>query len=138
MATSTSCRHPAVWGNGALTFIVLALACSSRSHNTEPVDAMQASGGGSGAGGSAVKGGNTGNSGAGREGSETAQGGNPGTAGGATSGAAMNGSLTAPPCNPADNTLAVDTGDLLTDLPSTMEFTVFNPPTSKNFTGNGS
>jgi hypothetical protein len=100
---------------------------------------MQASGGAAGAGGSeAAKGGNTANSGAGRGGRETAQGGNPGTAGGATAGAAMNGSLTAPPCSPADNTLAVDTGDLLTDLPSTMEFSVFDPPTSKNFTGNGS
>jgi hypothetical protein len=100
---------------------------------------MQASGGRSGAGGSeTAKAGNTANSGSGRAGSETAQGGNTGSASGATAGAAPNGSLTAPPCNPADNTLAVDTGDLLTDLPSTLQFSVFNPPTSKNFTGNGS
>jgi hypothetical protein len=145
MASRTSCRHHAVWGNSALavTVLALALACGSRSHDTDPVDGMQASGGASGAGGSeAAKGGKTANSGAGRGGGETAQGGNPGTggatAGAATAGAAMNGSLTAPPCNPADNTLAVDTGDLLTDLPSMMQFSVFDPPTSKNFTGSGS
>lgn len=34
--------------------------------------------------------------------------------------------------------MVVDTGDLLTDLPSTLQFSVFDPPTSKNFTGNGS
>jgi hypothetical protein len=141
MATRTSRRRGAVRGNGALTLTVLALvvACSSRPHNPDPFDGMQASGGGAGGGGSgseAVKGGNTANNGSGRGGSETAPGGNPGLAGGATAGA-TNGSLSAP-CSPADNTLAVDTGDLLTDLPSTLQFSVFDPPTSKKFTGSGS
>jgi hypothetical protein len=138
MATRTSCRYHAVWRIGVLTLTALALACSSRSPDPDPVDGMQTAAGGSGAGGSAAKGGDTANSGSGRGGSEAAQAGNPGTAGEANAGGAMNGSSIAPPCNPADNTLAVDTGDLLTDLPSTMEFTVFDPPTSKNFTGNGS
>lgn len=140
MATCTRCRDLAAWGNRALsvTVLALALACSSPSHSTDPVDGMPASGGGAGAGGSeAGKGGNTANGGLGRGGSETAEGGNAGLSGGAAAGGATNDPLTAPPCSPADNTLAVDTGDLLTDLPSTMEFTVFNPPTSKNFTGNG-
>jgi hypothetical protein len=138
MVTRTSCRYHAVWRIGVLTLTALALACSSRSHDPDPDDGMQTTAGGSGAGGSAAKGGNPASSGSGRGGSDTAQAGTPGAAGEATAGAAMNGSSTAPPCNPPDNTLAVDTGDLLTDLPSTMEFTVFDPPTSKNFTGNGS
>jgi hypothetical protein len=74
-------------------------------------------------------------------GSETAQGGrvNPGTAGdrGAAGHTATNDLLT-PPCNPVDNTLTISTGDILTDLPSQMMFTVFDSPTSKDFTGNGS
>lgn len=138
MATPTSFRYDAVGRIGVLVLTALTLACSSPWPDPEPADGMQTTAGGSGAGGSPAKGGNTANSGSGGGGRETAAGGNPGTAGEGTAGAAMNGSSTAPPCDPTDNTLVVDTGDLLTDLPSSMEFTVFDPPTSKNFTGNGS
>jgi len=119
----------------------LALACGSTSPKGEPVQATQASGaGGLVAGGSEAAQGGSSGTGAARAGSGTAQGGraNPGTAGDwGAAGHTANDSFT-PPCNPEENTLTISTGDILTDLPSQMMFTVFDSPTSKDFTGNGS
>jgi hypothetical protein len=126
----------------ARALAALALACGSNSPKGEPVQATQASGAGGLAaeGNEAARGGRSGTGSAG-SGRETVQGGqaNLGTAGdrGAAGHTATNGSLT-PPCNPDDNTLTISTGDILTDLPSQMMFTVFDSPTSKDFTGNGS
>jgi hypothetical protein len=125
----------------APALMALALACGSTSPRGDRVQATQASGaGGLAAGGNeAARGGSSGTGSAG-SGSETVQGGkaNAGTAGDrGAAGHTANGSLT-PPCNPDDNTLTIATGDILTDLPSQMMFTVFDSPTSKDFTGNGS
>jgi hypothetical protein len=126
----------------ARALTALALACGSNSPKGEPVHATQASGAGGLAmeGNEAAQGGRSGTGSAG-SGSETVRGGqaNLGTAGdrGAAGHTATNGSLT-PPCSPDDNTLTISTGDILTDLPSQMMFTVFDSPTSKDFTGNGS
>ena len=126
----------------ASALTALALACGSTSPKGEPLQATQAAGAGGFAarGDEAAQGGNA-ETGSAGSGSETVQGGqaNSGTAGdrAAAGHAATNGSLT-PPCNPDDNTLTISTGDILTDLPSQMMFAVFDAPTSKDFTGNGS
>jgi hypothetical protein len=56
-----------------------------------------------------------------------------GTAGGNMTGVG----LTEPPCHPDDNSASLSS-DVLSDLPSRMDFTVLNAPTSVNFTGNAS
>ncbi len=136
-------RYPKVFLRAAARALTaLALACGSTSPKGAAVQATQASGAGGLAaeGNEATQGGSSGTGSAG-SGAETVQGGqaDPGTAGdrGAAGHAATNGAFT-PPCNPADNTLTISTGDILTDLPSQMMFTVFDSPTSKDFTGNGS
>jgi len=125
----------------AYALTTLALACGSDSPKGEPVQSMQASGaGGVVAGGSDAAQGGGSAAGAERSDGET-QGGraNPDSAGdsGTAGHAVTNGSVT-PPCNPQDNTLTISTGDILIDLPSQVMFTVFDSPTSKGFTGNGS
>lgn len=98
----------------SLCALALAVACSSNSRRDDPVDETQTTArGGQGAGGTSGLGGGT-----------------------ATGGKAASGGST-PPCEPEDNTLIISTGDVLTDLPSAMGFSVFDPPTSKQFTGNG-
>ena len=133
-------RYPQVFLRAAARALTaLALACGSTSPKGEAVQATQASGAG-GLGNEATQGGRSGTGAAG-SGAETVHGGqaDPGTAGdrGAAGHPTTNGSFS-PPCNPADNTLTISTGDILTDLPSQMMFTVFDSPTSKDFTGNGS
>lgn len=116
LQTSTRCRF------GALTALTLSLACGCSASKNDP-DPMQTAASG---GGNAASGGST-------------QGGAPASGGtSAGGGQTTGGSFSVPPCDPADNTLAISTGEVLTDLPSTMTFTVFDPPGSKQFTGNGS
>lgn len=105
-----------------MTLLGLALACCSSAHDDEPADGDHTmASGGRGAGGA-----------------DGALGGNQARGGSGSGGATTSGSFSPPPCNPEDNTLNISTGDVLTDLPSKMTFSVFDPPTSKQFTGNGS
>lgn len=122
--SATYLQTPSRYRFGALAALTLslALACGSSSSKNDP-DEMHTAGSG---GRSAASGG-------------SAQGGAPGSGGtSAAGGQTTGGSTSVPPCNPAENTLAISTGDVLTDLPSTMTFSVFDPPSSKQFTGNGS
>jgi hypothetical protein len=105
-----------------LTLAGLTLACGSTSHKSQPVEGSSTSG----AGGVGTAGGGNG------------QGGNSASGGKAATGGTSSDSFSPPPCDAEDNTLVISTGDVLTDLPSTMTFTVFDAPTSKQFTGNGS
>lgn len=122
---------------GSFALTALLLACSSTSHKSDSVEGTAASdSGGLGAGGADTGRGGTSGSGAVQGGSEGVLGGSSATGGnGATAG--RPGTNDSPPCSPEDNTLTISTGDLLTDLPSKMTFDVYNPPSSKEFTGNG-
>jgi hypothetical protein len=114
-------RAPVSYLTLTLALAGLTLACGSVSHKSQPVEGQT-----SGAGGVGAAGGGNG------------PGGHSASGGKAATGGTTNGSFSPPPCDAEDNTLVISTGDILTDLPSTMTFTVFDAPTAKQFTGNGS
>ena len=100
-----------------MALLGLALACCSSAHDDEQTMASGGRGGG---------------------GTDGALGGNQARGGSGNGGETTSVAFSPPPCNPENNTLNISTGDVLTDLPSEMSFSVFDPPTSKQFTGNGS
>jgi hypothetical protein len=120
-----------------LGWLVLQNACSSPPSgdpsNRDPSSGGSSSGdpsrggNGMGSGGTASASGSGGLSSAGGQTLTTSG------AGGSMMGVAAN----EPPCHPDDNSASIST-DVLSELPSRMDFTVLNAPTSSNFTGNAS
>jgi len=118
-------------------------ACSSPPHSDSSSNDPSSGGQGTGSGGTASPTGNGGHSSAGGQTVATSGAGGQSSAGSptvatsGTGGSAMGVLVSEPPCQPDDNSASLSS-DVLSDLPSRMDFTVLNLPTSLSFTGNAS